>query len=64
MEGCNLAPFNRSFQNIFAVQECSATLVIQWEDQEAFVMDPVVDLMKPEMGVRGGVGQGSLISIY
>lgn len=31
---------------------------------EASVRSPVADLMKPEMGVRGGVGRGSLISIY
>ena len=28
------------------------------------VRSPVADLMKPEMRVRGGVGQASLISIY
>lgn len=52
------------FQYTFALQEWILTLVIQRVNQEASVRTPVADLMKPEMGVRGGVGRGSLIFIY
>lgn len=50
----------------FSVSICSAGMGFDPGDSvdEASVRSPVADLMKPEMGARGGVGRASLISIY
>lgn len=48
----------------FSVIICSAEMDLTWVNRADSVRGPVAELMKPEMGVRGGAEQGSLISIY